>query len=51
MTCIPGIARLHGPALCCWQVTAAPATGYGHGLVMDVHDPESVFRLNHNIAP
>ena len=23
MTCIPAIARLHGSALCCWQVTPA----------------------------
>ena len=23
MTCIPAIARLHGTALCCWQVTPA----------------------------
>ena len=23
MTCIPAITRLHGSALCCWQVTPA----------------------------
>jgi len=44
MTCMPAIARLHGCALCCWQVTpaarrTAAATGGLHVNFMAAGDP------------
>ena len=65
MTCRPAIARLHGSAMCCWQVTPtasriAATTVAGRRSQLDaatgrngmgIGFDENVFRLNHNIAP